>query len=522
MNTQGVFNSTPENVSNAKKFPVSNAVFVIPVRSSYNKLYLYLINFTKIIQLMRLSSTSKSFIATLFFFAIFNSSYSQDYKIASSLPVGDSKSFIFLQTDRKSFGFGLLNSTGAMEWQIDLPDRCFDMAKLGEDVVVFYAERGGNLSPIKAIHAVLVGVKNKKILLDKIIYKNPDKFLIEPNVLCDPRGNFTCLLVRTTAYRPGLGGFGGNEGEKRMITQALTRVAFENDLESQVKDIKSLATESVFMATCAGDNKDFYIFSYSGDQVLSERFDSNGNVVGKLSVDISRRRKTGFNYIIQYDSIQVNCIDFALSYINDQKDHLVQLFRFDFNNNKTNGSEQVPLNKEYVNSLKPADNSSKLRHFGAIANLNPVEIIESNDKIILLKEIQSASFDGSTTKHIREGSIISVYTKDLKLLREVAIEKWSANFLEGFDAIAGHLKGDKLYAVTNEQNGLGFKTILYVININDGSIKTKEIEEKESGINWLTIPGDILWYEENFLIPFTKGKPMVHLNPETSIVSEKY
>lgn len=471
---------------------------------------------------MRLSSKSKLLIVSFIFFVSCLTSYSQDYKLASSLPVGDSKSFVFLQTGRKSFGIGLLNSTGAMEWQIDLPDRCFDMAKLGEDAVVFYAERGGNLSPIKTIHAVVIGIKNKKILQDKIIYKNPGKFLIEPYVLCDPQGNFTCLLIRTTAYRPGLGGFGGNEGEKRKTTQALTRVAFGNDLEPQVKDIKSLATASVFMATCAGDNKDFYIFSYSGDQVLSERFDSNGNMEGKLSVDISRRQKTGFNYIVQYDSFQANCIDFAISHTNDQKDHLVQLFRFDFRNNKTNESEQVPLNKEYVISLKPADNSSKLRHFGAIANLNPVEIIESNDKIILLKEIQSATFDGKTAKHIREGSIISVYTKDLKLLREVAVEKWSANFLEGFNAIAGHLKGDKLYAVTNEQNGLGFKTVLYVININDGSINTKEIEAKESGINWLAIPDDILWYKENYLILFTKGKPMVHLNTETSIVSEKY
>jgi len=47
----------------------------------------------------------------------------------------------------------------------------------------------------------------------------------------------------------------------------------------------------------------------------------------------------------------------------------------------------VPLNKEYVNSLKPAGNSSKLYHFGAISNLNPVGLIESNDHIILVKEM---------------------------------------------------------------------------------------------------------------------------------------
>lgn len=471
---------------------------------------------------MRLFSKSKLFTTTLLFITICNYSYSQEYRIASTLPDGDSKSFVFLQTDRKSFGVGLLNSAGVMEWQIDLPDRCFNMAKLGEDVVVFYVEQKGYLSPIKAIHAVLIGIKNKKILQDKVIYQNPGKFSVEPYVLRDPSDNFTCLLVRTTAYRPGLGGFGGNEGEKRRITKSLATISFGIDLEPQVKDIKSNATESVFMTTCAGDNKDFYIFSFSDDHVVSEKFDLNGNIAGKLTLDLSQRHKTGLNYIVHYDSIEANCIDMPISYTNDQKDRLVQLFRFDFNNKKVKETQQVPLNKEYVNSLKPDDSSSKLHHFGAISNLNPVEIIESDDKIILLKEIQSYSFDGKTTKYIREGSIISVYTKDLKLLREVAIEKWSSNFLEGFDAIAGHLKGDKLYAVTNEQNGLGYKTVLYVININDGSINTKEIEEKKSGINWVTIPADIIWYKENYLVPFAKGKPMIHLNPGTNLVSEKY
>jgi hypothetical protein len=121
------------------------------------------------------------------------------------------------------------------------------------------------------------------------------------------------------------------------------------------------------------------------------------------------------------------------------------------------------------------------------------------------------------------GSIISIYNKDLKLLGEIAIDKWAANNLVRFDAIAGHVKDDKLYIITNERDGMGYKAILYVIGINDASlINSKEIEEKKSGINWLTMPGDIMWYNTTYLVPFTKAKASIHLNLETALVSESY
>jgi hypothetical protein len=104
------------------------------------------------------------------------------------------------------------------------------------------------------------------------------KFSIEPYVLCDLLGNFTCLLVSTTGYRPGLSGFGGNEEEKRKTTQSLTTISFGNDLQPRIKDIKSIASESDLMTACAADNKDFYIFSFSENRVSGEKFDSNGNI----------------------------------------------------------------------------------------------------------------------------------------------------------------------------------------------------------------------------------------------------
>jgi hypothetical protein len=471
---------------------------------------------------MRLFTKSKLVIAGLLSFACCLPAYSQNYQITSTLRMDESRSFVLIQSDRKEYGFGVISSKGMLEWQIDLPGQTLGFGKSGNDVLVFYAENTGRFSAIKTIHAALIGIQNKKILKDKVIYTNPGKFNIEPNILLGPSGDFCCVLIRTTEYNPGYGGFGGNEGDKTRATKELNIISVGADIKPQVKEIKSIAVEAEFKAACAGNNNDLYIVSFLDDQIIAERFDANGVIKGKLSINAPKRRNTTTNEIIQYDSMQESCIDFAMSYINDRKEDRVQLYTFDFNNKKARATEEINTNKEYVQTLKTEGGNQKLRYFGEIYNLNPVQLIETNDKIIFLKEIQSFKQEGNIVASIRMGSIISIYTKDLKLLREVAIDKWSLNNLMGFPAISCHLKDDKLYTITNEKNGLGFKTMLYVINITDGSINMKQIGEKESGMNWLTIPGTVMWYNSNYIVPFIKAKASIHLNLETSLVSEKY
>jgi hypothetical protein len=276
------------------------------------------------------------------------------------------------------------------------------------------------------------------------------------------------------------------------------------------------------MGASAGSNNDVYICSYTGEQVEIENFAANGELKSKLATEVKRKKNTLLLPELSYDSLQKNCVDLALICTNKQKDDLVQLFRFNFNNKKIAASEEVPLDKAYRSSLKVAG-GEKGRYLKMLDALQPVQIIETHDKIILIKEIHATSYQDNTSTAQRMGSIISIYNKDLKLLGEIAIDKWAANNLVRFDAIAGHVKDDKLYIITNERDGMGYKAILYVIGINDASlINSKEIEEKKSGINWLTMPGDIMWYNTTYLVPFTKAKASIHLNLETALVSESY
>ncbi len=58
--------------------------------------------------------------------------------------------------------------------------------------------------------------------------------------------------------------------------------------------------------------------------------------------------------------------------------------------------------------------------------------------------------------------------------------------------------------------------------MNDFSMTSKTIPDPESGINWITTPDDVLWFDNNFMIPLLKAKADLKLNLSTQWVSENY
>lgn len=468
----------------------------------------------------------KTCIFPLIFLCSLSAFSQENYLISSTLlPLDNSRSFVTLNLEKNENACGVINSKGILEGQIPIEGIPLGMGKVGEkNVILFYAEKPKKLSPIKVIHAALIETGKNKILKDKIVYNNPGSKNIEEKILCDAGGNFISLLVRVTDYSPQMGGFGGNEEVKTSKTTSLTNITLDNDLSPKEKEIKSIAFESTFLEACGGSNKNFYICSLSEDQLIAEKYDSTGEIKGKIVTDVSIRRKSTTKQVIQFDSLNANCINIALAYLSDQKDDFVQMFRFDFNTKKAITSENVSLNKDYVRSMKDGRESSKLSHFGNIRNLTPVKLIETSDKIILIKEVQSQIVDKNSVTQKREGGIISVYTKDLKLLMETPIDKWCAFHLLKMPAINGSLQGDNLYIVTAEMKGLAsYKTILYTLNINTGAIiDTRKIDNEEPGFNWLAMPNCIMWSNKNFVVPFANVKSFFGTSLKTSMTIVKY
>jgi len=436
-----------------------------------------------------------------------------------------SESHVLLREGRKDYGFGLNDSKGNLKWQLPVPGEPLGMGKSGNNVIVIYAEDHKIFRLIKVIHAMLVEPAKKKVLKDVVIYTNPGKMAIQPEILKDPAGNLSSVLVRQTTLKEGTGGFGGfgNAGSYEE-SKTLTMIHLGDDLVSQTKDLKSISLGSDYIVSYAGSNNEIYVCSYSNGQLVTERFNGSGNKMSQLATALSYRKKDHYNFVAEYDSLRENCFDLAFAYINEKKDRFIRLFRFDFNNKKTVITEPVIIDKDYLKTLKADNPESKLNHFTSIKFLRPLQVLNTPDQTFLIKEIQTANADsrGNVATYFRLGAVISVYSKDLKLIKDIPIDKISSNGLWGMNQIHGHVKGNKLYIVTNEKNGLGNQAVLYTINLDDLSMVSKNIPDPESGVNWLTTPDDVQWYNNNFLVPFERTKGSLKLKHNTEWASENY
>jgi hypothetical protein len=476
----------------------------------------------------------KVIFSVLFFLFSCVASYSQDYFIVKTLAGDDSNSFVTLRYGRKDYGFGVINSKGTMNWQTTVPGFPVGMGRFKNNVVFFYTlDNPEKLGSINEVHAAMIGIKEKKILADKVVYTNPNKNVIEPVVLNDPAGDFNYLLIRISGQRGGLASLAIKAENKTHEFTQLSIISLESNLETHIKDLKDIALETFFAGACAGNNNEVYVSSFSKDQLITERFDDDGNLKGKLAVDASIRRKSAMDPIIEifpvikYDSLQGNC-DLAVRYRNDHKDEVMRLFRFNFNDQKAYSTEETPLDKDYVKQLeKVQGKKNKLSNFKSIDELYPVQILETNNKVIVLKEIQYETGIGSSNdpeKFYREGNIISIYTKDLQQVSDVIIDKFMETYIMGGTSICSQVKNGKLYVITCElgRRADNYKAVLSIINMDDGAIETSTLDKEDAGKGWITDPTTILWFNNNFIIPFTEGKAFLRLKFKTDLQSENY
>ena len=449
-------------------------------------------------------------------------SYSQDFLSDLKLE-GRSESYVTLRNGRNDYGIGLIDSKSNLKWQLPVPGEPLDMGRSGDNAILIYTEKMGIYSPLKVLHAMLVETHKKKVAKDVVIYKNPGQFIVEVEVLTNTKDELLSALVRESKSKISALGFGIGSGGSIKESRAITMIHLGSGLTLETKQLKTIAIGSEYLTTSMGSNNELYVCSYADGQLTTEKFDGGGNKLTQLATDLSLYKKVPYGFIVQYDSLQKDCFTVVLDYLDNKKDFLIRPFRFDFNGKKIIAAEPVPINKDYVKKLKADNPGSKMNHLRNVDGLKPLQIINTPDKTILIKEIKSRMMaDQNTTKYLREGAIISIYSRDLKLIKDIPINKYCSNFLMDFAQILGHVKGDKLYVVTNEMDGFGAQCLLYKINLNDFSITTKRIPDPKRGLNWITEPGNIIWDDTSFRIPFLNAKASFKLKLNTEWVVEKY
>jgi hypothetical protein len=269
-----------------------------------------------------------------------------------------------------------------------------------------------------------------------------------------------------------------------------------------------------------------YICSFTNSSITMEKFDSIGKPLAKLSSPFSVWKNPNFNFVMKNDRVDQSCVTIAATCLNSDKKMAQNVIRFNFTDNKVFTAGEIMLNKEYRQTLKNVNEEAKGKHFANMADLNPVQILEDANRVILVKEIEGLQLGGKdeATTYYRDGSVITVYNKKtFEVEKDIVIDKGFSTFVEPSDGIAAYLADNYLWAVTCENSGLAsFKTYVNKINLNTGEVIKTEVEKEDIGKGWVTFPKQTAWFKKNFVVSFFKVSSPFSFSFESAFILKPY
>jgi hypothetical protein len=357
------------------------------------------------------------------------------------------------------------------------------------------------------------------------VYSKDNNLLFIPIVKNDPSGNFCTLIIRSTPAKAG-GMFNyGSALVKQFETSGLTAIFLNDALQRTSKELKTAAVDNGFVASCVDKNHNLYLASVSGQQLTVEKFDASGNPVDKLTDSINPRDKLHTHGVCEFDSIPGNAVNLLLDFENHDKQNLVNLYHIDFAGKKVTHAPEQVLDKDYARSL---NGGSKMSSLKSIEALKAIQILESSDQIIALREIQyiyrrNPMDRDSAPRYTRDATIVSVYTRDLKLVRESVIDKSTESFLSVSDGTKALLRDNKLYVVTVEGDGIAkYKDVLYTFDTKDGRQTSKIMDRQDAGRDLYLEPQRVLWFQNRLVTPLIYGKAFFSIKFRTTLQSQLY
>jgi hypothetical protein len=436
----------------------------------------------------------------------------QEWRIQNTLNANDSVSYAALRYSADNYGFAEINYKGQVGWEIPVPGEVIGMSNSNGKILVFYAieKKYYYTYDIREIHVLSLDPKSHSQLSDQIVFTKKSKYSTIPEVINDVKGNFKYLLLRVTLEKEGRIYRGWSINTDLLKTTEVTITTISSSGVFTTAPLTSKIIDGNYAGSCTDMNGQLYMAGILNGQLTLEQFDSKGKLSNTLSTTLGIRENWWFQSVISSDQMAKGCVDLCLYYKNKEKDFAISLFRFDYLNKKVIEAPASVLKKEYQNQIKEGQtakiHSSNIRF---IEDLKPIAILETENKIIVIKEIQleySLDQPGSAERYSNDAGIVSVYSKDLKPLHDVVIDKTIENFLFSENGMGCHLKNDKLYFVVCEDAGVvSYSDFLYTLDIENGNLTKNPLSRDIPNKSWLMESQQAIWFSDHVLTPVVYG-----------------
>ncbi|HVY76797.1 MAG TPA: hypothetical protein VG890_18345, partial [Puia sp.] len=378
----------------------------------------------------------------LFFILFTQLSQAQDFRVIQTLNASSTTAYIGLQyaaKDDGAYGVGLVDDKATLKWQLQIPGLLIGLSKRGDDLLAFYAPNSKTayigMEKIENIRVARISPDQKRIIKDVELYVNNDGIFIIPSVKNDPDSNFCALVIQKTPLKESGSRFSSfGSPEKQFETVGVTAIFLDDALQKTEKELKTAGVDNGFVTGCADKDHNLYLASVSGEQLTVEKFNASGNLADKLTTGIAPRDKLHTHGVCEFDVVGGNAVNLLLDFENHSKKHLVNLYHFDFSAKKAIQAPEQILDKDYARSLSGGEKVVSLKE---IESLKAIQILETADQIIAIREIQYLELAGGRgpIRVSRGAAIVSVYTRNLELVRESVIEKSVGDFTFNTDGV---------------------------------------------------------------------------------------
>lgn len=409
----------------------------------------------------------------------------KNWYIKGAFPVSETQSLALWEHKKDEYGIVMVNNMGVIQWEMPFKGCVLAISKYKDHFLVFYGKKGyyddhyGITKFIKQINAATIDIKSQQIIDDKEIYKG-SKY-VYADILNDAAGNFSQLILH---HWTGIFG-----------TKGFIAITFNADGSVTNKEIPGSGTEDKYIGCSAGKDGSFFVSHIQNwSSLVVEKFSHEGALISKLESPLAMRKDPDYKFVMQIDPGTNNSIAITLKLVNKDLDYEFSHFLFNFDNNKIDTVHEAPLAKK-----------TTPYHFDSFKDLQPVNLLFTNDKIIVIREVRTSSTIGSgssaTVAYNSRNAVVSVFDKKMKLQREIIINKGTTSYSSVDIGLSCHISKDKLYMLVGENAGMAkYDNFCYNINLNEGSYERKKIGvNRPSGTTSICTLSTI-WFKNEFIM----------------------
>ncbi len=414
---------------------------------------------------------------------------------ASQVRIGENESAAIVSIDGKEYGVMKFDDKMNVKWQTILPGKPFLIYHFFDDVLVF-VRTGRAYNEISELF--FLNQTTGKIRKQEKFYNN-EKFGIT-----SPETNFYPLYnAATNTYNLCIRHFDKKEKE---LTLAINLISFDKDYNVVSNEVIPVLNSGYFIDCSLNNNGDFVLLSMSETgNMIAQAFEAKTWIPKeKIPLHVEIKEKSKYRAGLR-SSVNSNNVLAFVEYQNPQKESISTVFKL---NTSTGSSLKYEANtgksavKNISKEYRSPKNEISKPNFGDWDNVNIVEIIDSEERIIIFRETIIA-YRTDYKEYVTTGdAYINILDAKMQPITNVIIpKKIHFNGLAGLSSSL-HLHNNKLYILS----GIDKRTreaLLTIIDINAGKINSMEILEKQKIKAGFPIePRATIWFKDRFAVSF--------------------